>query len=156
MLSLCLPARTTTFFVLHSRAHALWALRLGTALEDRPRYTPSTTFETFPFPWPPGTEPSEADSPQVKAVADAARALVAARDAWLNPEGATPADLRTRTLTNLYNARPDWLVDAHATLDAAVFAAYVHTTGEPWSVDMTNEELLSRLLALNLQRVPSS
>jgi type II restriction/modification system DNA methylase subunit YeeA len=39
-----------TFGILHSRFHELWALRLGTSLEDRPRYTPSTTFETFPFP----------------------------------------------------------------------------------------------------------
>lgn len=141
------------FGVLHSKAHELWALRMGTSLEDRPRYTPSTTFETFPFPWSPGTEPAEADSPHVQAIADAARALVAARDAWLNPEGATPpADLRTRTLTNLYNARPDWLASAHAALDAAVFAAYAHTTGEPWPPDMTDDELLARLLALNLKR----
>ena len=40
----------TTFGILHSRFHELWSLRLGTSLEDRPRYTPSTTFETFPFP----------------------------------------------------------------------------------------------------------
>jgi type II restriction/modification system DNA methylase subunit YeeA len=40
----------TVFGILHSRFHEVWALRLGTALEDRPRYTPSTTFETFPFP----------------------------------------------------------------------------------------------------------
>ena len=44
------------FGVLHSRAHEVWSLRLGTSLEDRPRYTPSTCFETFPFPYPPGTE----------------------------------------------------------------------------------------------------
>ena len=40
----------TAFGILHSRFHELWSLRLGTSLEDRPRYTPSTTFETFPFP----------------------------------------------------------------------------------------------------------
>ena len=40
----------TTFGILHSRFHELWSLRLGTSLEDRPRYTPTTTFETFPFP----------------------------------------------------------------------------------------------------------
>ena len=147
-------ARADDYFfgVLHSRAHELWALRLGTALEDRPRYTPSTTFETFPFPWAPGTEPNEADSPQVRAVADAARALVAARDAWLNPPDATPAELQKRTLTNLYNACPDCLANAHMALDATVLAAYVHTTGEPWPADMSDDELLARLLALNLQR----
>ena len=40
----------TTFGILHSRFHEVWSLRLGTSLEDRPRYTPSTTFETFPVP----------------------------------------------------------------------------------------------------------
>src|SRR5207247_1066150 len=35
-----------TFGVLHSRPHQLWGLRQGTSLEDRPRYTPTTTFET--------------------------------------------------------------------------------------------------------------
>ena len=45
------------FGVLHSHLHELWALRLGTALTDRPRYTPTTTFETYPFPWAPGKEP---------------------------------------------------------------------------------------------------
>jgi len=38
------------FGVLHSAVHERWALRLGTALEDRPRYTPTSCFETFPFP----------------------------------------------------------------------------------------------------------
>jgi type II restriction/modification system DNA methylase subunit YeeA len=40
----------TSFGILHSRFHEAWSLRLGTSLEDRPRYTPTTTFETFPFP----------------------------------------------------------------------------------------------------------
>ena len=38
------------FGVLHSRAHEVWSLRMGTSLEDRPRYTPTTCFETFPSP----------------------------------------------------------------------------------------------------------
>lgn len=52
-------ARDDNYFfgVLHSRIHEKWALRMGTSLEDRPRYTPTTTFETFPFPWSPGQEP---------------------------------------------------------------------------------------------------
>jgi len=44
------------FGVLHSRVHEVWALRMGTRLETRPRYTPTTCFETFPFPWSPGQE----------------------------------------------------------------------------------------------------
>ena len=78
------------FGILHSRIHEVWALRMGTSLEDRPRYTPTTTFETFPFPWPPGREP--ADDPRVQAIAAAAADLVAKRDAWLNPASASDAD----------------------------------------------------------------
>ena len=37
---------------------------------------------------------------------------------------AAAKELKKRTLTNLYNARPQWLADAHAALDAAVAAAY--------------------------------
>ncbi|MGC9397087.1 MAG: class I SAM-dependent DNA methyltransferase, partial [Anaerolineae bacterium] len=54
------------FGVLQSKPHELWALGQGTSLEDRPRYTPTTTFETFPFPWPPGKEPQ--DNPKVEAI----------------------------------------------------------------------------------------
>ena len=61
------------------------------------RYTPTTTFETFPFPWPPGREP--ADDPHVQAIAAAAADLVAKRDAWLNPNGASDAERKQRTLT---------------------------------------------------------
>ena len=48
-------ARSDDYFfgVLHSSIHELWSLRMGTQLEDRPRYTPTTCFETFPLPWPP-------------------------------------------------------------------------------------------------------
>ncbi len=78
-------ARSDDYFfgVLHSRLHEVWALRLGTRLETRPRYTPTTCFETFPFPWPPGSE--SADDPLVQAVADAARELNELRENWLNP-----------------------------------------------------------------------
>ncbi len=50
------------FGVLHSRAHEVWSLRMGTWLGvgNDPRYTPTTCFETFPLPWPPGQEPAEA------------------------------------------------------------------------------------------------
>ena len=51
-----------------------------------------------------------------------------------------------RTLTNLYNERPAWLANAHAKLDAAVAAAY------GWPADLSEAEILSRLLALNLER----
>jgi len=54
--------------------------------------------------------------------------------------------LAKRTLTNLYNERPAWLAHAHAKLDAAVAAAY------GFDVDLTDEQILEKLLALNLER----
>jgi type II restriction/modification system DNA methylase subunit YeeA len=77
------------FGIIHSRAHELWALRLGTSLEDRPRYTPSTTFETFPFPdglTPQISAADYADDPRAQAIAVAARELNEKREAWLNPQ----------------------------------------------------------------------
>ena len=157
----------TTFGILHSRFHKVWSLRLGTSLEDRPRYTPSTTFETFPFP--PGLTldvpaADYADDPRAMAVALEAQRLVELRDRWLNPpewvewidepvpgypKRPVPRDedaakaLKRRTLTNLYNTRPQWLADAHAALDAAVATAY------GWSADISDDEVLRELLALN-------
>ena len=164
----------TAFGILHSRFHEIWALRLGTALEDRPRYTPSTTFETFPFPDGltldhPAT--SYAADPRAQAIAIAANALVTARDRWLNPpelimrvpevvtgfpervmpkDAAADAVLRKRTLTALYNQRGTaegtWLDALHRTLDEAVAAAY------GWPANLSDEEALGRLLALNHAR----
>lgn len=109
-----------------------------------PRYTPTSTFATYPFPWLPGEEPAE--DARVQAVAEAAKRLDELRRNWLNPEGASEAELKKRTLTNLYNARPTWLANAHDRLDAAVYAAY------GWSLDVPDEEILKNLLALNLEQ----
>jgi type II restriction/modification system DNA methylase subunit YeeA len=68
----------TTFGILHSRFHELWSLRIGTSLEDRPRYTPSTTFETFPFPaglTPDIPTADYADDPRAQKIATAAARL---------------------------------------------------------------------------------
>jgi type II restriction/modification system DNA methylase subunit YeeA len=85
------------FGVLHSKVHELWARQQGTQLREREsgfRYTPTTCFETFPFPWPPGEEPT--DDARVQAIAAAAKELVEKRDRWLNPECATDAELKKR------------------------------------------------------------
>ena len=159
----------TTFGILHSRFHEIWSLRGGTWLGkgNDPRYTPTTTFATFPFP--PGLAPNvpatqHASDPRAIAVALAARRLVELRDRWLNPpewvewvnepvpgypKRPVPRDQKTanalkkRTLTNLYNTRPQWLADAHQTLDAAVAAAY------GWPADISDDDILRELLALN-------
>ena len=133
-----------TFGILHSRIHETWALAMGTQLESRPRYTPTTCFETFPFPRP--------TNAQRKAIADAAAELNRLRENWLNPvdmfgnPSLTAPERRRRTLTNLYNQRPTWLANAHLTLDAAVADAY------GWPPDLPAAEVLERLLALNLER----
>ncbi len=125
-------ADDTTFGILHSRFHQLWALRLGTSLEDRPRYTPTTCFETFPFPT--GLTPADtahqrtealdggaripADLPatvraHAEAIARAAQRLVTLRDAWLNPPEWTervpevvPLGLATSPYPDRIAARP--------------------------------------------------
>ena len=164
----------TTFGILHSRFHESWSLRMGTSLEDRPRYTPTTTFETFPFPE--GLTPNlpaatYANDPSAQAIAAAARDLVEKRDLWLNPPDLVErlpevvpgypdrlvprnpkaaAILKTRTLTNLYNTRgtPEgtWLDTLHRRLDEAVAAAY------GWPADLSDNEILSRLFDLNRSR----
>ena len=157
----------TTFGILHSRFHEAWALRKGTSLEDRPRYTPTTTFETFPFP--DGLSPDIPASdyktdPRARAIGAAAGRLAELRDRWLSPPEwvewveepvpgypprPVPRDkkaataLKKRTLTNLYNMHPQWLADAHAQLDASVAAAY------GWPGDITDDAALCELLDRN-------
>ena len=222
-----------SFGILHSRLHEVWALAQGTQLREKEsgfRYTPTTCFETFSFPWAPGQEP--VDDPRVKAIAESAKTLCELRDRWLNPPEWTqtevlefpatqggpwerfivnprlplPADtaimadapppdttiwefaaternieaarrhslaakplgpgevgiaryprlvprdaacaklLAKRTLTSLYNQRPEWLDHAHRNLDTAVAAAY------GWPADLADEAILEKLLALNLAR----
>ncbi|MBN1425734.1 class I SAM-dependent DNA methyltransferase [Candidatus Fermentibacteria bacterium] len=182
------------FGIMHSRFHEVWALRMGTRLETRPRYTPSTCFETFPFPTGVIPEPQTLapDSPLTE-IASSARELNDLRENWLNPPEWTrteilefpgtvggpwdryidpatveergtfkigtvryprlvPRDadcaarLKQRTLTKLYNERPAWLANCHQRLDAAVAAAY------GWSPDISDDEILERLLELNLER----
>ena len=104
---------------------------------NAPRYTPTSTFETFPCPWPLDT-PDEALTAEQRAHRDAiarvALALDETRRRWLNPPELVreesdivpslpprllPVDkdaervLKRRTLTNLYNERPAWLSHLH-------------------------------------------
>jgi type II restriction/modification system DNA methylase subunit YeeA len=182
-------ATDATLGVLHSRVHEVWARRQGTQLREREsgfRYTPTTCFETFPFPWPPGKEPQ--DDPPVLAITAPAKELDELRSNWLNPaewvreevlqflgsadgpwaryvhdpnkrgigtvryprlvprDAECAVKLKARTLTNLYNQRPDWLANAHKKLDAAVFAAY------GWDPAMSDDQLLETLLTVNLER----
>ncbi|MEM7735549.1 MAG: DNA methyltransferase, partial [Deinococcota bacterium] len=134
-----------TFGVLHSSFHEYWALRQGTSLGkgNDPRYTPSTCFETFPFPTPTPDQHANV-SKWAKYLDDVRNQLLAADD--------------TLTMTKLYNkvvdlretrdssARAYPLLLAHEKLDAAVAAAY------GWDWPLSEEDILERLLALNLER----
>jgi hypothetical protein len=67
-------------------------------------------------------------------------------DRILPKDEAAAQVLKTRTLTNLYNERPAWLDNAHRALDEAVAEAY------GWKAEMSDDEMLAKLLALNLER----
>jgi type II restriction/modification system DNA methylase subunit YeeA len=162
----------TTFGILHSRFHTAWTLGLCSWLGvgNDPRYTPSTTFGTFPFPdgLTPDASPEDfATDPRATAIATAAKLLHQQREAWLNPanlvtrapevvagypdrivpiNNQAAETLRERTLTNLYNEPPSWLVNVHRQLDEAVAAAY------GWPPTISEEEFLARLLEMNLAR----
>ncbi len=163
----------TTFGILHSRFHEAWSLALASrhGVGNDPTYNNVTCFETFPFPdglIPDRPAVAYAGDPRAEAIAVAARALVQARDRWLNPselvqcvpevvpgfpDRLLPRDeeaavtLRGRTLTNLYNQRRTpagaWLDGLHRTLDEAVAAAY------GWPANLSDGDVLTRLLALN-------
>ena len=169
-----------TFGLLHSRIHQVWSLHQASrhGVGNDPTYNSQTCFETFAFPEdlaPDHKAATFATDPHAQAIATAARDLVEKRDLWLNPPdliervpGVVPgypdrivarnpkaaAILKTRTLTNLYNTRgtPEgtWLDNLHRALDEAVAAAY------GWPADLSDDEILSRLLELNLSRAAAS
>jgi type II restriction/modification system DNA methylase subunit YeeA len=157
------------FGVLHSRFHELWSIYTGSkhGVGNDLRYTPTTTFETFSFPEGVLTDPDP--DGRFPALAAAARRLNELRENWLNPpewvdrvpevvpgypdrlisKPDHAAELKKRTLTNLYNAKPDWLKNAHKALDKAVAEAY---DWKDYTAETADEEILSRLLALNRAR----
>lgn len=139
------------FGVLHSRIHELWALAHSTRLADgtNRRYVHTQCFNTFPFPWPlnrPDADLNQGLHAFREAIAEVARTLHVEREQWLNPDGTNGTLLQTRTMTELYNRRFDWLAEIHRDLDAAVAAAY------GWPEDISRDEILDGLLALNRER----
>lgn len=166
----------TAFGVLHSRFHEAWSLRLCSWLGvgNDPRYTPTSTFETYPFPanlTPNVMAKDYAGEPNAQRIGAAAQKLHELRSAWLNPPDhvrvepevvsgypdrllphhtSTAGLLKRRTLTHLYNERPQWLDNAHAELDRAVAAAY------GWPEDIAIDDALARLVALNGTRTAIS
>ena len=106
-----------------------------------PEWTETRTLEfpgTVNGPWSRYVDPQ---------TVDAKTGIGTVRYPRLEPRDADcAAKLKKRTLTNLYNERPAWLDLAHKKLDAAVAAAY------GWPADLSDEQILEKLLALNLER----
>lgn len=167
----------THFGILHSVLHEAWSTRIGNKMGvgNLRRYNREAIYDTFPFPeglTPDIPAADYADNPRAQAIAKAAARLNELRENWLNPadlvvrepevvpgypdrilpkDDAAAKELAKRTLTNLYNARPAWLVHAHRALDEAVADAY------GWGDDyrsglLTDDEILARLFRLNQER----
>ena len=168
--------------LLQSSIHERWALRQGAkhGVGYDPTYNNARCFETFPFPEPTAAQrdaiaaaayeldilrstwlnppewtreevltfPGSVDGPWARYVTEPnAKGIGTVRYPRVAPaDDAAAKKLAKRTLTNLYNERPTWLDLAHKRLDEAVFAAY------GWPADLTDDHLLARLLALNLER----
>ena len=133
------------FGVLSSKPHTLWALATGTRIGqgNDPRYVHGSTFNTFPFPWPLDTTEDALDDGQREhhaAISEAAKDLDDARAKWLSADS-------SRTMTELYNEKPTWFCNRQQTLDEAVLDSY------GWPHDISKDEILERLLALNLERI---
>jgi hypothetical protein len=139
--------------VMSSRIHETWKHNAGGTLEDRPRYQVGKTFDPFPFP---------ADVPET--LSNLVRTEAEALDALRRRVLAEHADL---TLTKLYNvleamrssrALTDverdihdrglvtMILRHHDAIDVAVAEAY------GWPADLPEEEILTRLVALNRER----
>ena len=140
--------------VLSSRLHVVWALRAGgwLGMGNDPRYSKSRCFDPFPFP-----DCSDELKDEVRSVAEEIDAHRKARQ----------AEHPRLTLTQMYNVleklqageplneaderiKDEGLVlilkERHELLDRLMFQAY------GWLKDLTDEQILERLVALNRQR----
>ncbi len=139
--------------VMSSRFHIVWVLGSGGTLEDRPRYNKSRCFD--PFPFPDMTEAHKSSLSSLGEELDAHRK----KQQKLHPK---------LTLTQMYNVLEKLragekiegkdreiydqgligiLKDLHDQIDVAVADAY------GWPVDLSDEEILMRLVDLNRERV---
>ena len=107
-------ADDTTFGILHSRFHELWSLRMGTSLEDRPRYTPTTCFETFPFPE--GLTPADTAHQRVETLPSGAVIPLLADDSESN-QPVAPVERAQAAIKN--EAKVSKRADAEAIANAA-------------------------------------
>jgi hypothetical protein len=138
--------------VLSSRQHLCWTLAAGSTLEDRPVYVKTTCFEPFPFP--------DATDEQKQTIRELAERLDThrKRQQELHPglgltdmynvlEKLQSGDtLTTKEKTIHEKGLVSVLRQLHDELDTAVANAY------GWPADLSDEEILERLVALNAER----
>ena len=119
------------FALITSGAHRIWINAQKSTLEDRTRYTPTTCFETFPFPQTVAPELVQQIRQAMTTLNDYRNELMVAKN-W--------------GITDLYNAYfhepASQLAKLHQALDALVLKAY------GWKA---SEDILSNLLDLNLE-----
>lgn len=110
-------ARSDDYFfgVLHSSAHEIWSRREGSQLRDAKsgfRYTSTTTFQTFPFPWNPSKDPDINSLPIIERISHFAKELDQFRNNWLFPQGIgitfSKKLAQKRTLNSLYNSLTEY------------------------------------------------
>jgi type II restriction/modification system DNA methylase subunit YeeA len=172
---------STSFGILQSRFHTVWSLKIGSwhGVGNEPRYTISTTFETFPFPE--GLTPNipaadYADDPRARAIAVAAAELNRLREAWLNPAdlvvvvpevvptaapGEAPVKYPDRILPRDEAAakvlKKRTLTNLYNERPAWLSAAHARldaavAAAYGWPADLSDEDILARLFALNQER----
>lgn len=138
--------------VLSSHHHVQWALALGGTLEDRPRYNKSRCFDTFPFPVTAASQRDEIG--RLAEALDAHRKEVLAQHKQLTMTKLYNVLEKARTGPPLSEAERDVydaglvgvMLEIHNDLDRCVAEAY------GWPADLTDEDILNRLVALNRER----
>lgn len=131
--------------ILTSSTHGAWAMSESSTLEDRPRYTPTSCFETFPWPQP--------DEGPRKEIGDISRRLIERRQAICveNNFG----------LTELYNQVDEgaWqeVAALHRELDVAVVRAYgwpAQSASDPLELKSRLAELHADIIAGRVEYAP--
>jgi hypothetical protein len=143
--------------ILSSRFHVQWSLRAGSWLGvgNDSVYVKSRCLHTFPFPA--ATEAQKAEIGAIAEELDAHRKRVLAEHEHLTltglynvlerlKAGAKPDDLDAKERRIFDDGLVLIIRELHERLDAAVAGAY------GWPVDLAQEEVLARLVALNRER----
>ncbi len=154
---LILLSTATGFAVLQSRIHERWARLLSSSLEERLRYTPTTCFETFPFPEP---DPRAV----IATLEDIGERVYESRAAYMleTQQGLTQTYNRLKAPA-CHDEPMLELRRLHEEMDRAVLAAYGWTDlevppycptthAERQALETFHDELIDRLFVLNAAR----